>query len=176
MFRKTLQTFFTAFLIFGATVFANAQGAEASTRSGVPQKEDLPSGIKESLAKQRIEREKKDYKEMLERSEEALKLSEQLEKSYAEHNQFSVEDQKKLERLEKVVKKIRNEMGGGDDDDEETVEKPSSIANALSSLKEGTSKLVEELKKTSRYSVSVIAVQSSNALINVVRFLRFRKN
>lgn len=176
MFRKTFHLIFSVFLILGATVFANAQGAEASSRSGVPQKEELPSGIKESLAKQRIEREKKDYKEMLDRSEEALKLSEQLEKSYAQHNQFSSEDVKKLERLEKVVKKIRSEMGGGDDGAEEDIEKPSSIANALSSMKEGASKLVEELKKTSRYSVSVIAVQSSNALINVVQFLRFRKN
>jgi len=175
MTRKAFHLFFILFLILAATAFANAQGAEASTKSGVPQKEDMPSGLKESLAKQRIEREKKDFKEMLERGEEALKLSDQLEKSFAQNNQFSAEDQKKLERLEKVVKKIRSEMGG-DDDGEKEVEKPSSIVNALTTLKEGTSKLVDELKKTSRYSVSVVAVQSSNALINVVQFLRFRKN
>ena len=153
----------------------NAQGSDATTRSGTPAKdEDMPTGIKESLAKQRIDREKKDFAEMVERSEEALKLTEQLAKSYDQNNQFSAEDQKKLDRLEKVVKKIRNELGGGDDD--EAVEKPATINNALESLKANTSKLVEAIKQTSRYSVSVIAVESSNALLNVVRFLRLRKN
>ncbi len=175
MFRNPTNLIFTIFLVLATAIFANAQGADASTRNGTPQKEDLPTGIKESLAKQRIDREKKDFQEMLERGEEALKLTDQLEKSYSQTNQFSAEDQKKLERLEKVVKKIRGELGG-DDDGEAEVEKPSSISNALQSLKDGTSKLVEELKKTSRYSISVVAVQSSNALINVVQFLRFRKN
>lgn len=175
MYPSFYKAVFTLVFVAAATVFASAQGADASSRSGVPQKEDLPTGIKESLAKQRIEREKKDFAEMLERGEEALKLSEQLEKSYAEKNQFSAEDQKKLDRLEKVVKKIRNEIGG-DDGDEESAEKPSSISKALETLKLNTSKLVGELKKTSRYSVSVIAVESSNALLKVVRFLRFRND
>lgn len=175
MFAKSKNLIFTIFLVLAATVFVTAQGADASSRSGRGEREELPTGIKESLAKQRIAREKKDFQEMLDRGDEALKLTEQLEKSYTQSRQFSLEDQKKLERLEKVVKKIRGELGGGDDD-EETVEKPSSIADALQSLKEGTSKLVEELKKTSRYSISVVAVQSSNALINVVQFLRFKKD
>ncbi|MCY7375425.1 MAG: hypothetical protein LH472_05580 [Pyrinomonadaceae bacterium] len=174
MFRNFINLTFTLFLVLTTVAFANAQ-ADASTHSGKPPKEDLPKGIQESLAKQRIEREKKDFDEMLERGEEALKLTEQLEKSFAQNNHFSTEDQKKLERLEKVVKKIRNEMGG--DGDDETIEnKPSSIADALKILKNGTSSLVDELKKTSRYTISVVAVQSSNALLNVVQFLRFRKN
>lgn len=175
MFRNSKNLLSTIFLVLAAVTFASAQGADASTRGGNSQKEELPVGIKESLAKRRIEREKKDFEEMLDRGEEALKLTDQLEKSFAQNNQFSAQDQKKLERLEKVVKKIRNELGG-DNDDDAAAEKPSSIANALTSLKEVTNNLVEELKKTSRYSISVVAVQSSNALLNVVQFLRFRKN
>ncbi len=162
------------FLISATAVFAVAQGAQASSRSGLPDKEEMPHGIQESLAKQRIEREKKEFDEMLERGAEALKLTDQLEKSFAQNKQFSTEDQKKLERLEKVVKKIRNEMGGGDDDEAE--DNPVSIPNALVALKTGTTDLIDELKKTSRYSISVVAVQSSNALLKVVQFLRFRKN
>lgn len=175
MFRNYKNIFFTIFLVLTAAVFAQAQGSDASSRNGVPPKEEVPKGIQESLAKQRIEREKKDFDEMLERGEEALKLTDQLEKSFAEKNQFTADDQKKLERLEKVVKKIRSEMGG-DDDDDEVEDKPSSIANALEILKDGTTKLVDELKKTSRYTISVVAVESSNALLKVVQFLRFRKN
>jgi hypothetical protein len=174
MFSSFIRSIFIVFVVTSAAVLVNAQGSDATTRSGNPAKEELPTGIKESLAKQRIEREKKDFAEMVEHSEEALKLTDQLAKSYGQNSQFSAEDQKKLDRLEKVVKKIRNELGG--DDDEESVEQPASIGNALESLKANTSKLVDAIKQTSRYTVSVVAVESSNALLKMVRFLRLRKN
>ncbi len=136
----------------------------------------MPKGIQESLAKQRIDREKKDFAELLARGEEALKLSDELEQSYSKNSAFSNEDQKKLDRLEKVVKKIRNELGGDGGDEEQIEEKPLSLLNALKTLQSNTVKLVDELKKTTRYSISVVAVESSNALLSLVRFLRFRKN
>ncbi len=149
---------------------------DASNRS-MTQKEDLPTGIQESLAKQRIEREKKDYAELLARGEEAVKLSDELEKSFAQNNQISSTDQKKLDRLEKLVKKIRNELGGDDGDKSaELDDKPLSVINALKTLQNNTVKLVDELRKTTRYSVSVVAVESSNLLLKVVRFLRFGKD
>ena len=173
MIRNCKNLFLVLCLVLATAVFADAQ-RDSSTDSGVPSKEEMPTGIKESLAKQRIDREKKDFEEMLERGEEALKITDQLEKSYARNKQFSSEDEKKLERLEKVVKKIRNEMGGDGDGDEEN--KPLSVSDALENLKTGTTNLLDELKKTSRYSVSVVAVQSSNSLLRIVQFLRLRSN
>lgn len=175
MFRNFLQLFFIALIVASAVLLANAQ-TDSSTRSGVPNKEDFPKGIQESLAKQRIEREKKDYDDLLKRGEEAAKLSDELEKSFAQSNQLSAEDKKKLDRLEKVVKKIRSELGADDDESIELDDKPLSVINALKYLQNNTVKLVDELKKTSRYSVSVVAVESSNLLLKVVRFLRFGKN
>ena len=172
MLQISKNSFFTLLLIFTAAVFVDAQ-TDATTKQGDAPKEEYSKGIQETLAKQRIEREKKDFDEMLARGEEAVKLSDQLEKSYEQNKQFSSEDQKKLERLEKVVKKIRNEMGG--DGDDELEEKPLSVAGALDFLKTGTTQLVDELKKTSRYSISVTAVESSNALLKVVQFLRLSK-
>lgn len=170
------RSIYTLFLIVIAAVCVMAQ-SDVTTRSGDPQKEDLPKGIKETLAKHRIDREKKDFAELLARGKEAVKLSEELEKSFSENNQLSTEDQKKLDRLEKVVKKIRNEIGADEDDEDAQKEnKPLSILNALKTLKDNTVRLVDELGKTTRYSVSVIAIESSNALLKVVRFLRFRKN
>ena len=176
MSRNFFQLLFTILLI-AATVGLAAAQTDATTRSGNPQKEDLPTGIKESLAKQRIEREKKDFAELLARGEEAVKLSDELEKSFTQNNQLSSTDLKKLDRLEKVVKKIRNELGGDDDDKSiELDDKPLSVVNALKALQNNTVKLVDELKKTTRYSVSVIAVESSNLLLKVVRFLRLGKD
>ena len=157
----------------------NAQQVDASSRGDAPQKEDLPKGIKETLAKGRIDREKKSFAELIERGEEAVKLSDELEKSFVQNNQLSPDDRKKLDRLEKLVKKIRVEIGGKDEannDNSESDNQPLSMQNALKFLQTNTVKLVDELKKTSRYSISVAAVESSNLLLAVVRFLRFRKN
>ncbi|MCY7348817.1 MAG: hypothetical protein LH614_21725 [Pyrinomonadaceae bacterium] len=173
--RSILILVFIAFVV----AYADAQ-SDATTRGGVPPKDDYSTGIQESLAKQRIEREKKDFAELLSRGEETVKISDELEKSFAQNNQLSVEDRKKLDRLEKLVKKIRAEIGGSDDDDDdESVEldnKPLSVGNALKSLQNNTSKLVGELKKTTRHTVSVVAVESSNLLLRVVRFLRVGKS
>lgn len=128
------------------------------------------------MAKQRIEREKKIYAELLKRSEEAVQLSEELEKSFKVSNRLSGEDQKKLERLERLVKKIRGDLGGDDDgDDEENIKnsKPSTMETAFKTLQSNASKLFSEIKKSTRYSVSVVAIQTSNALLKLVKFIRF---
>lgn len=166
----------TLILLFSSAVCICAQ-ADAATRSGVPQKEDLPVSIQESLAKQRIEREKKDFAELLEHGREAIKITGELEKSFGETYQILVEDKKKLDRLEKVLKKIRREIGAGDGAEEiEISNEPLSVMNALKQMKDTSIKLVDELDKTTRYSVSVIAVESSNLLLKVVKFLRTGKN
>ncbi len=166
-----ISRLFFIFLLF----FTLIVGAEGQISAA--EKEDLPKNIKESLAKSRIEKEKKEYAELLGRGEEALKLSEELEKSFEENNKLSTEDQKKLDRLEKLVKKIRNELGaGGDGEESEAESNPSTIKNALETLQSKTATLFAELKKATRYSVSVMAIQTSNALVKTVRFLRFNKH
>jgi membrane-associated HD superfamily phosphohydrolase len=157
-------------------VNAQIELPDASRSGKSTNTEDFPKGIKESLAKSRIEREKKDYEELLQNVEEAVKLSESLEKSFTESNQLSAEDQKKLDRLEKLAKKIRRELGANDSDNLDEEEKPSSMRNAFKTLQSSTGKLVAELKKTTRHSISVIAIQSSNAFLKVIKFIRFSKN
>jgi hypothetical protein len=166
-------------MLFCMTAFSQI---DASTPGGKPQsKEELPKNIKETLAKQRIEQEKKDYEELLQRSEEAVKLSEELEKSFTDSNKLSSEDQKKLDRLEKLVKKIRSELGGDDDENEresvekEKPEKPSTLGSAFKTLQSNAAQLFSEIKKSTRYSVSVVAIQTSNALLKLVKFIRFGK-
>lgn len=179
MFFKFSRLIFIALLLTLTVVCVNAQIElpDATTRSGKSNnKEDFPKGIKESLAKSRIEREKKEYEELLQNGEEAVKLSESLEKSFTESNSISAEDQKKLDRLEKLAKKIRRELGAGDSDSADEEEKPSSMVNAFRTLQSSTGKLVAELKKTTRHSISVVAIQSSNAFLKVIKFIRFSKN
>lgn len=124
-----------------------------------------------------VDRLKKDYNEMLERGAEAVKLSEEVETSFDKNNKLSSTDLNKLEKIEKLLKKIRSELGGDDDDNNEAdkaITKTETLKTAISSLKESAVNLFGELKKTSRYSISVVAIQSSNSILKIVRFLRFR--
>ncbi len=179
MAKNVLKFLFFATVLAMMTICVNAQG-EASTANGrPPQKEELPKNIQETLRKQEILKAKKDHEEMLKHSEEAIKLSEELEKSYTKNSSLSAEDRKKLDRLEKVLKKIRRELGGDDDtgktETEIDEEKPSTVVTALKKLQSAATSLFNELKKTSRFSISVVAIQSSNSLLKIVRFLRFTK-
>lgn len=177
---------FSAILCGGAVVvYSQPELPDASNRSGRPRRDDTPMGLKEMLAKQRLEREKKEHEEMLERGDEALRLAKQLENSFEQSNAISQQDKNRLESLEKVVTKIRKELGGDDDelDDRDSPgymqpadePKPSSLQEGFKYLQSMTIKLVDELKKTTRFSISAAAIQSSNTVLKLVRFLRLRK-
>lgn len=172
---STICFSFSLVMVFCVAGFAQN---DASTPNGRPRKEELPQNIQETMAKQRIAREKKEYEELLEKSEEAVLLSEELEKSFAVSNQLSAADRKKLDRLEKLVKKIRSELGGDDDGEQEAdnnKQSPSNIGSAFQTLQKNAAQLFSEIKKSTRYSISVIAIQTSNALLKLVKFIRFGK-
>ena len=170
---KIFQFIFSLLIIIFASLFVSAQ-IDASTPSGKPKQEDFPKNIQETLKKHEIDRNKKEHEEMLKNGEEAVRLSEELASSFEKTNQLSTKDLEKLERIEKLVKKIRNELGG-DGEEEKEEEKPSTLDSAIKTLRNTTAGLLDELKKTTRYSISVVAIQSSNSLLDIVRFLKFWK-
>lgn len=185
MFSHLVKLMFLSVMLFGASgVFAqNDPIPDASTRSSRRGSDrDRPYGLDEMLAKQRAARDKKNHEEMLERGEEALRLANQLHASFDQNKQFTGSDKVKLESLERVVMKIREDLGGDDDEDEPAAEsseaddpKPSSVEEAFKYLHSTTVKLVDELKKTTRYSISAIAIKSSNSVLKLVKFLRLKK-
>jgi hypothetical protein len=172
-----------------ACLLAGITAAQVNTqpKSKLTAKEDRddqpPPSVTEMVEKQRILRQKKEYGEMLRRGDAALKLAEQLEESFNEGAGFSPQDLQNLEALEKVVGKIRNELGGDDDDDKDVLKDSSGpennarrdVLSAFKFLRDSTVRLVDELKKSSRFSISVAAVESSNAVIRIARFLRLKK-
>jgi hypothetical protein len=174
-----LKFLFAFLLLMGLCVFANGQ-AEASTPNGRPDpsRNDLPEGIRETLAKQKIKSEEKEYQELVKRGEEAAKLGEELNNSLENNQSFTAEDVKKIERLEKLVKKIRNDLGAEDDSEKNALqnERSQSLQVIVKNIKEDAANLLSEIKKIGRHSISVIAIESSNTLLKLVRFLRFNKN
>jgi hypothetical protein len=172
-----------AFLILAACGICFAQANPSSVLPGQQEDENVfaKRSFREQMEKLRIAKEKKEYEELLERGQQALRLSEELEAS----QQLTGEDVAKLESLEKIVKKIRGELGGRDDDgnvpdaesEPDNEREPASlgVGDALKNLKDQTVKLVDELKKTTRFSISAAAIQSSNAVLRLTRFLRLRR-
>lgn len=154
----------------GSAVFGQGEGRP----QGVTKVEDLPKNIRESLAKQRIEKERKEHEELIKRTEDALRLSEELEKSFADSSKVTTDDIKKLERLERMIRKIREDLGGEDEDPDvrENDDRPSSLPGAFEALQKGVTRLFDEVKKTTRHSISVAAIQSSNLILRVLRFIR----
>jgi exonuclease VII small subunit len=172
-----------AALVIGLTASASAQSA-ADNRpisSEAQTKDDQPLSVKEMFYKMQIEQAIKEHDQMIERGEEALRLTDQVERSFSQSKTITHRDSQRLQEVEKLVKKIRKELGGGDDDpDEESSgaiknQKPSSLGDGIKALQSTAGTLVEELKKTSRFSISAAAIQSSNAVLKIVRFLRISK-
>src|SRR5688572_23639904 len=169
-------------LVFTGSICCYAQTAETRPTVLSRQEErgdDRPKGLQESIEKLRIEKDKKDYQLMLGRGAEAVKLSEQLEKGFAANGRLSPDEIEKLAAVEKLITKIRSELGGNDDDDDNelarTQNKSLSLADAVKTLRATSVTLFDELKKMTRFSISAAAIKSSNAILKVVRFLRLSK-
>lgn len=140
-------------------------------------KSNLPKSYQEGLEKLRIDREKKEYEKMVGYGEEALKITEDLEKTYETKGRLTEADLNKVANVEKLVKKIRSELGGDDDDGDDQTDPESQVEpeKAVRSLRTIASDLFGELKKMSRFTVSAAAIYSSNSLLRITRFLRLSK-
>jgi hypothetical protein len=185
MIIRFVKIAFLALLLVGAAGegYAQSDASEAIPgRGGRRLGESMD--LKAMLAKQRLERDKKDHRDMIERGEQALRLAKELEASFSENKNLSSQDKARLESLETVVEKIRKELGASDDDgysEREGVVKPveehrpSTLEEAFKYLQTSTVQLVDELKKTTRFTISAVAIQSSNSVLRLVKFLRLRK-
>jgi membrane-associated HD superfamily phosphohydrolase len=158
-------------LILLCSVFVSAQ-IDAETRSGKPKDEPLPQPLLESMAKSRIEQDKKDHEALIKKGNEAVELSKEIQKSFDKNKKLTSQDISKLKNLEKLLKKVRSELGGEGGDEDEPLDDQKSQANLIRKLQSNTERLFEEIKNTSRYTISAVAINSSNAILSILKFLR----
>jgi hypothetical protein len=179
--KRTGISFFIAvlFTIVICSFGVSAQDADSRFPGQKSPDPDQPKGFLEMKKKMEIDLEKKEYDELVQRGEQAVKLSTDLEKAFSQQPGVSRDDLEKLDELEKLIKKIRSNLGGGNSDDSDADDQddpaPKNAADAFKDLQSLTEKMVGEIKKTSRFGVSAIAIQSSNAVLRVVRFLKLSK-
>jgi hypothetical protein len=142
-----------------------SKGKDDDTRFGSPEAE-----MKSKLV---IKEEKKRYDENLARAKEVSELAAQLSDGYLSHKSFSSEDGKKLERLEKLTKRIRNEAGGSDSEtDPESKDISPRTEETVKHMAEVAEELNKLVEKTPRNVISAAVIDQANRLIVITQHLR----
>lgn len=134
-------------------------------------KDDMGSPAEEMLRRAEIKHEEESHKEMVERADEAAQIGDELLSSYKKNRTLSRDDLKKLERLDKLVKKIRGSAGGTDDDDS-LDHPPDQIGAAVQLLAETSDMLKTSVEKSSRLVIPAAVIRRSNELIELIRRIR----
>ena len=118
-----------------------------------------------------LKKEKKEYEEHVERAQEARDLAAELQKTYEIARSFNAADYKKLERLEKLTRRVRNEVGGSQTD-ADPKELPRTHDEAVSVLADMAKELCDEVEKTPRRVVSASIINQANKLIALIQYVR----
>jgi hypothetical protein len=123
------------------------------------------------LVRQEIKAAEKEHQENIDRAREAAQLSTELRDSFLNNKAFVHDDLKKLERLEKITRKIRSEAGGNEGD--VTLDNPpTGLESALSRLADVSDKLKKGVEKTPRQVVSATVIERANEVLELIHFVR----
>lgn len=165
--RLSRQLVLLPIAILVLTFSANAQ---ATRDLGGPAEESTPA-VDEMRARWEIKYAEKERLENLERAREAAQLGSELHTSYARNNAFSPTEKKKLDRLEKVTRKIRSRAGGSDGDVTIT-DLSNQLEPTLKRLAETANEMKKAVEKTPRQIVSATVIERSNELLEIIRYVR----
>ena len=166
-----------AVALITALVALNSAGASAQVTGadqpspGAQRAGEFGSPTEEMLRRAEIRREEETHKEMVERADEAAQIGDDLLASYKKNNTLTRDDQKRLERLEKLARTIRGGAGGSDDE-EELSDPPGKVEGAVARLAKLTCDLKESVSKTSRLVISAGVIRRSNEMIELIRHIR----
>lgn len=134
--------------------------------------EQAPTALDYELrAKRAIKYAEKEHQQNLTRAREASELGSALAAAFKQNRSLGSSDLKKLEKLEKIAKKIRSEAGASDDDFE-LEQKPNDLAEAVDSVAKVSTSLSEKVLKTPRRVVSASIIEESNVLLELIRIVR----
>lgn len=126
----------------------------------------------EMRARRDIKVAEKEHQENLERAVEVAKLGSELRDTYAQTKSFVRTDLKKLERLEKLTRKIRSEAGGSDDRDATLEKVPAQLEPAISRLAEVSEEVRKGVEKTPRQVISASVIERANELLDLIAYIR----
>lgn len=125
----------------------------------------------ELKAKRAIKFADREYQENLDRARDLSTLSTAVITSYKEKSRLDSDEIKKLEKIEKLAKAIRNAAGGSEADTH--MEKPpKDLPSAVSMLNDLSQSLKVKVEKTPKHVISAAVIDQANVLLELVRIVR----
>jgi hypothetical protein len=136
-----------------------------------PDDTPLTTFEEEMRAKRLIKLAEKDHQENLNRARDIAQLGKDLQNNLKDKSTLDRDALKKVDRLEKLTKKIRGEAGG-EDEDVTIVNRPSDLPSALERVAQTTESLSKHVQNTPRQVVSASVINDANVLLELIRILR----
>ena len=135
-----------------------------------PDDTPLTTFEEEIRAKREIKIAEKEHQENLNRAKEIAEIGKQL-KDFKDNSTLDRDCVKKIERLEKLTKKVRSEAGG--DDEEITITpRPTDLPSAMKQISEASETLSKDVENTPRRVVSASVINNANVLLELIRLAR----
>jgi predicted Zn-dependent protease len=125
----------------------------------------------EMKAKQAIKFAEKGHQENLERAKEIADIGKELKAAMKDTPVVSRESEKKIERLEKLTRKVRGEAGG-DDQEVALPNRPSDVPAAMNRIAEAAERLSKDVQNTPRQVVSASVIENANVLLELIKVVR----
>jgi hypothetical protein len=125
----------------------------------------------ELRAKRAIKLAEKDHEENLKRAKEIAQLGKELNDSLRDKSSLDRDSLKKVERLEKLTRKIRGEAGG-EDEEVEIPNRPSDLPATLAQIAEESESLSRKVQDTPRQVVSASVIGKANVLLELIKLVR----
>ena len=125
----------------------------------------------EIRAKRAIKIAEKEHQANLDRAREISQLGKDLQEGLKQKKTLDREYNKKLERLEKLTKKVRGDAGG-EASEVKLDSQPGDLTATVSRLVEVTESLSKSVQSTPRQVVSTTVIDNANVLLELIRMMR----
>ena len=125
----------------------------------------------EMRAKRAIRLAEKEHDDNLKRAREIADIGKELQETLRDRAVIDRDSLKKVERLEKLTKKIRSEAGG-DDEDVTMENKPSDLCSTVTKIAEASESLSKNVQDTPRQVVSASVIGQANVLLQLLKMVR----
>src|ERR1700730_14460031 len=143
----------------------------SADKNGADDDPPLTTYEEEMRAKRLIKIAEKEHQDNINRAREISQLGKQLQETLKTRNALDREDSKKLERIEKLTRKIRGEAGGGDDE-VKLENRPIDLPSTLTRVAEITECLSKNVQNTPRQVISAAVIDNANVLLELIKIMR----
>ena len=136
-----------------------------------PDERPLTTFEEEIKAKRAIKLAEKDHEENLDRAREIEQLGKEFDEASKKKLTIDRAFMKKIERLEKLTKKVRGEAGG-EDEEVNIVDRPADVTTAVAKIAESSATLSKDVLNTPRQVVSASVIGNANVLLELIKLFR----